>query len=61
MNESSTTLPTMLRGAGDLATFLGCSRKAAQRMIERRQVPVHRIGRRVFLLADELLQAIRSN
>jgi excisionase family DNA binding protein len=61
MNESSTTFPVMLRGAGDLAEFLRCSRRAAARMIERGQVPVHRIGRRVFIVADELMQMIRAN
>jgi len=57
---TTSTLPPVLR-VPDLATLLGVSVRAAQKMIERGQIPSRRIGRRVVVLGDELLDRLRAS
>lgn len=44
----------------DLARFFGCSQVAVRRMLEKRQIPARKIGRRVVVLRHELDAALRA-
>jgi excisionase family DNA binding protein len=53
-------VPTLLT-AGDVAALLRTSRKAVYALIERRQLPgVVRIGRRVLIREDNLVEWLRQ-
>ncbi len=44
----------------DVARLLGCSEAAARRMIERGEIPSHRLGRRVIIIPQELEDYLQS-
>lgn len=44
----------------DLSQLLGCSEIAARRMVERGEVPSRRLGRRIFILSDELTAWLKA-
>ena len=45
----------ILRGAREIATFLGCTEKAVYHLIERGRIPYYRIGRTLYARRTHLL------
>ncbi len=44
----------------DLARLLGCSELAARRLVDRKEIPSRRLGRRIILFRDEVEDYLRK-
>jgi excisionase family DNA binding protein len=44
----------------DVARLLGCSELAARRLVDRKEIPFRRLGRRIILFRDEVEAFLRN-